>query len=368
MAEQHKVVIKGNEFRPNTLHLHAGDTVVWENQDGHPHTATCIGTRFPFDTGIIQPNATSTPVLFGKPTQQSGLGYFCQLHDFMVGRLFVLPAEFEAQLDGAKSKAAFVEPPTYSVDVWKRIARIVAVHWVYDMSDNFAFAKRVQVGDALDRINTEWATIETWWQQQIGTNKTIIGSDGNLDPTAFESESRDNLEALGRRIRAANRRLLPTVFRYPAPIRPDDVLSFGELYEGQSDDPFGEAITVNFIPKPLQDAEVRHEAYAGALASIEITLDTGGQMSEAQKKLYKENREAMLPEDFLRLAGHQYFGLSKLFNSGDFQEEQFKAGIRRMTVRGEWDGSTFPMWHWMRWIDGYITVKETGQLPNPLGL
>jgi hypothetical protein len=31
-----------------------------------------------------------------------------------------------------------------------------------------------------------------------------------------------------------------------------------------------------------------------------------------------------------------------------------------MTVRGERDGSGSP-WDWLRWIDGYITIKETGQ-------
>jgi plastocyanin len=66
-------------------------------------------------------------------------------------------------------------------------------------------------------------------------------------------------------------------------------------------------------------------------------------------------------------AAGTYFGLSKLFKSGTFQEDQFVAGMRRMTARGEWDGSWQPMWHWLRWIDGYITVKETGQLPDPLG-
>ena len=68
------------------------------------------------------------------------------------------------------------------------------------------------------------------------------------------------------------------------------------------------------------------------------------------------------------VAAHLHFGLSKLFNSGDFQEDQFTNGIHRMTARGEWDGSWFPMWHWLRWIDGYLTVKEMGQIPNPAGL
>ena len=367
MAEQQKIVITGNEFEPNTVHIQAGDSVVWENQDNHPHTATCVETGFPFDTGPINPKSTSKLIVFDKPTQQSGLGYFCQFHDFMTGRIFVVPGEFEVEV-GPVAAPADEPAPTYSVDVWRQIARIVCVHWVYDMADNFAFAKRVQVGDSLDRINAEWAAIETWWQQQTGSPKSIIDSKGKVDPTAFESESRDKLEAVGRRIRTSHIKLVPRVFRYPAPIRPDAVARFGELYEGQSSDPFGEAITVNFVPKDFQDAEVRHETYAGALFPIELTLDSGGQPSEDQKTQYKQAREAMSLRDFHLLAGHQYFSLSMLFNSGDFQEALFIAGIRRMTVRGEWDGSVFPMWHWLRWIDGYITVKETGQLPNPIGI
>lgn len=78
-------------------------------------------------------------------------------------------------------------------------------------------------------------------------------------------------------------------------------------------------------------------------------------------------RMALTIDDFHILAAHLYFGLSKLFKSSTFQEDQFAVGIRRMTVHGEWDGSWQPMWHWLRWIDGYIVVKETGQLPNPLG-
>ena len=119
----------------------------------------------------------------------------------------------------------------------------------------------------------------------------------------------------------------------------------------------------------VQLAEMRHEDYAlGPLWTIESKTDVGEEVTDDDKQAYQTTRNALLVDDFHTLAAQQYFGLSKLFNSNAFQEDQFTTGIRRMTVRGEWDGSWQPMWHWLRWIDGYITVKETGQLPDPLGL
>jgi hypothetical protein len=255
------------------------------------------------------------------------------------------------------------------------------------MADNFAYGKIVHKGDSLTKLNTEWSAIESFWQQQTGTTKTILSTDSNtVDPSAFINDSRDKLEALGRRIRGVRRKLraagviLP---QYPFPDRPDDpdtANPFGRLYGGQSDDPFGEAVTVNYsglklspndggvLLTEVQHAEIRHENYAlGPLWSIESAQDAGEEISDDDKENYKTTRMALTIDDFHTLAAHQFFGLSKLFKSSTFQEDQFAAGIRRMTVRGEWDGSWQPMWHWLRWIDGYIIVKETGQLPNPLG-
>jgi hypothetical protein len=254
------------------------------------------------------------------------------------------------------------------------------------MADNFAYGKIVHRGDALTQLNAKWSAIESHWQQQTGTTKTIIDDNGSVDPSAFMDESRDKLEALGRRIRAARRKLraagvnLP---QYPFPDRPDDpdaANPFGRLYGGQSDDPFGEAITVNYaglrvspnaqgvMLTEVQHAEVRHEDYAlGPLWTIESKQDSGDEVTDDDKQAYQTKRAALLVDDYHTLAAQQYFGLSKLFKSGAFEEDQFVTGIRRMTVRGEWDGSWSPMWHWLRWIDGYITVKETGQLPDPLG-
>jgi plastocyanin len=386
MAQQ-TIVIKKDQFVPGSLRLRPGDSVAWRNEDDHDHTATSDPGRVQFDTGIIKAGTSSAPVPFDVATSYGGVSYFCRLHGAMEGRLVVSAAVIPtAKALGSTRPAAALAPAsaperlTYPVDAWQKIARIVAVHWVYDLADNFGFSKTIFKGTALDQINEAWAAIETFWQQQTGTTKTILDANGNIDPTAFEAESRENLEALGRRIRTARRQLrtIAVLPMYPFPDRPDATQPrFGELYPGQSSDPFGEAVTINFVGVPvsndnnvvltdIQLAEVRHETYAGALWSIESSLDAGETVTDQQKQDYRSAREALLLDDYDLLASHLYFGLSKLFDSADFPEAKFSEGIRRMTVRGEWDGSWFPMWHWLRWIDGYLTVKQTGQLPDPI--
>jgi len=383
MAQQ-TIVIKKDQFVPGVMRLKRGDSVVWRNEDDHDHTATSESGRVHFDTGTIMAGTSSAPVQFDVATSYGGVFYFCRLKGAMEGRLVVSSATTPATKALTLTSPVLAPAPTgltYPAAVWQTIARIVAVHWVYDMADNFGFSKMTFKGTTLDQINTAWTAIETFWQNQTGTTKTILDANGNIDPTAFEAESRQNLEALGRRIRTARRQLRTVAVLpiYPFPDRPDEVQArFGELYPGQSSDPFGEAVTINFVGVPvsndnnvvltdIQLAEVRHENYAGALWSIESTLDAGESVTDQQRQDYQTAHAALLLEDFPLLASHLYFGLSKLFNSAAFPEDRFSEGIRRMTVRGEWDGSWFPMWHWLRWIDGYLTVLQTGQLPDPIG-
>ena len=388
---QHIIRIKENQFRPGSLRIQPGDSVVWENQDSHDHTATSNSQRHPFDTGVIKAGAKSKDIIFPSVTSYGGIEVFCLCHGSMEGRLFVSAGdrpEAAAARVATTSTAATAAPGlTYPVETWRAITRIVAAHWIYDMADNFGFGKIVHRGEALSKLSAEWSAIESFWQQQTGTAKLILDDQGQVDPSAFMGESREKLEALGRRIRGARRKLrtagvnLP---QYPFPDRPDDpdaVNPFGRLYGGQSDDPFGEAITVNYaglrvspnakgeLRTEVQHAEVRHEDFAlGPLWTIESKQDSGDEVTDDDKLSYQTARAALLVDDYHTLAAHQYFGLSKLFNSGEYQEDQFVKGIRRMTARGEWDGSWAPLWHWLRWIDGYITVKETGQLPDPLGM
>lgn len=388
---KYTIAIERNRFRPGFMRIQAGDTVVWENRDPHDHFIVSSSQRVQFSTGLIKAGMRSRPVEFPSATSYGGAEISCLYYGSMEGRLFVSstgktnvkasPAALAATTSNAELGA------TYPVETWRVIARIVVGHWIYDMADNFAYGKIVHRGDSLTKLNTEWSAIESFWQQQTGTTKTILSTDSNtVDPSAFIDESRDKLEALGRRIRGVRRKLraagviLP---QYPFPDRPDDpdaANPFGRIYGGQSDDPFGEAVTVNYsglklspndggvLLTEVQHAEIRHENYAlGPLWNIESAQDAGEEISDDDKENYKTTRMALTTDDFHILAAHQFFGLSKLFKSSTFQEDQFAAGIRRMTVRGEWDGSWQPMWHWLRWIDGYIIVKETGQLPNPLG-
>src|SRR5262249_22480394 len=192
------------------------------------------------------------------------------------------------------------------------IARLVAVHWVYDMSDDFRRARRTHLGPALDQLNAEWALVESFWNQQTGSTKTILDPNGRLDPTAFENESLENLDALGRRIRLAANKLLPTVIvsQFPLPFRPDAVRHFGELYPGQSDLPFGEAVTINYVGVPvgeldgavgtdIQIAEFHHEDYVfGGLLPIESALDAGLPISDEMKQAYQASRAVLKVDDF----------------------------------------------------------------------
>jgi plastocyanin len=384
MAQQHTIVIKDDEFQSNNLHIQVGDSIVWDNQDDHDHTATSNNRRVVFDTGVIPAGTASQPILFNTVSSYGGLNFFCKLHSLMLGRLVVsaaaLPRIAASTVDGSTAPSP-APGLTFGIPVWVKIARIVAAHWVYDMADDFQQAIQTNLGPTLTQLKTEWALVEALWKQQTGSTKTILDSNFNLDPTAFEDESLANLEVLGRRIRLASNNLLPTVniSQYPYPLRPDAVRHFGELYPGQSSLPFGEAVTINYVGVPIvagadgfgltdiQLAEAHHEDFVfGALWPIESNLDAGLPISDQLKQTYQKTRAVLKLEDFHLLASHLYFGLSRLSNSADFQEDQFKAGIRTMTARGEWDGSFSALWHWLRWIQGYITVKETGQIPNPL--
>jgi plastocyanin len=50
----HTVVVENLRFAPEALEIRRGDTVVWENRDLVPHTATAEGH---FDSGNIAPKA-----------------------------------------------------------------------------------------------------------------------------------------------------------------------------------------------------------------------------------------------------------------------------------------------------------------------
>lgn len=81
-AETHTVRIENMQFVPAVLTVHAGDRIVWRNQDLVPHTATAAGV---FDSGVIAPGKSAASVA-GKPGRH---GYVCTLHPGMKGEVVI---------------------------------------------------------------------------------------------------------------------------------------------------------------------------------------------------------------------------------------------------------------------------------------
>jgi plastocyanin len=86
-AETHHVVIENMKFNPQTVQVHVGDTIVWENRDIVPHTVTenSKGKTHAFDSGMIQGNATYQLKVTRKGTQH----YACSYHPTMAGTIQV---------------------------------------------------------------------------------------------------------------------------------------------------------------------------------------------------------------------------------------------------------------------------------------
>ena len=70
-------------FQPSPLTVRSGDTVVWQNRDPFPHTAT--STADGFDSGTIAPATSWTYVARVK----GAFPYVCTLHPTMRGVLRV---------------------------------------------------------------------------------------------------------------------------------------------------------------------------------------------------------------------------------------------------------------------------------------
>jgi plastocyanin len=74
-----------HEYQPADLTIAKGDSVVWQNNGAMVHTATRTASPA-FDTGRLDPGATSDPVTFdGAETGE--IAYACRPHPFMKGRI-----------------------------------------------------------------------------------------------------------------------------------------------------------------------------------------------------------------------------------------------------------------------------------------
>jgi plastocyanin len=78
-AAEHAVTIKGFAFMPASLEVAVGDTVVFTNEDGAPHTATGGG----FDTGTLKSGETGTVTI----SAAGEIDYKCNFHSSMKGKI-----------------------------------------------------------------------------------------------------------------------------------------------------------------------------------------------------------------------------------------------------------------------------------------
>jgi plastocyanin len=87
------------DYDPNAAQAPVGNTIVWNNQDAVPHTATSgTGPQDPesaqlFDTGIINGGEESTAVELQGVSEGQTIPYYCIVHPYMTGELTVAAAE-----------------------------------------------------------------------------------------------------------------------------------------------------------------------------------------------------------------------------------------------------------------------------------
>jgi plastocyanin len=83
-TKTYTIVIEGMKFIPKTLTVERGDTVIWNNKDPFPHTATAQ-SGFDFDSKGIGVNKAWQFVAHEPGT----IPYICTFHPTMKGTLVV---------------------------------------------------------------------------------------------------------------------------------------------------------------------------------------------------------------------------------------------------------------------------------------
>jgi plastocyanin len=87
------------DYDPDAAQVPVGNTIVWDNQDTVPHTATSgTGPQDPesaqlFDTGIINGGEESTAVELQGVSEGQTIPYYCIVHPYMTSELTIVAAE-----------------------------------------------------------------------------------------------------------------------------------------------------------------------------------------------------------------------------------------------------------------------------------
>ena len=79
----HTVFIEGMQFKPPSVIVRLGDSIVWKNTDLVPHTATASDRAF--DSGLIQAGATWSLHMEAR----GEILYTCAIHPLMKGKIAV---------------------------------------------------------------------------------------------------------------------------------------------------------------------------------------------------------------------------------------------------------------------------------------
>ena len=88
-AETVNVKMKSLSYDPKELAIRLGDSVTWSNAAFSKHTATSDDDGKTFDTGEIQPDATSSPMKFDKDGE---FKYHCKIHGKTMSGTIVVKA------------------------------------------------------------------------------------------------------------------------------------------------------------------------------------------------------------------------------------------------------------------------------------
>ncbi len=86
------------DYDPDAAQVPVGNSIVWDNQDTVPHTATSgTGPQDPesaqlFDTGIVNGGEESTPVELQGVTEGQTIPYYCIVHPYMTSELTIVAA------------------------------------------------------------------------------------------------------------------------------------------------------------------------------------------------------------------------------------------------------------------------------------
>jgi plastocyanin len=87
------------DYDPDAAQVPVGNSIVWDNQDTVPHTATSgTGPQDPnsaqlFDTGIINGGEESTAVELQGVSEGQTIPYYCIVHPYMTSELTIVAGE-----------------------------------------------------------------------------------------------------------------------------------------------------------------------------------------------------------------------------------------------------------------------------------